>query len=170
MILKSKDFKLRPFGEKDFKDYIKGINDKLIGKNMAKLNYPATRKELVNNFKKLLESSKKKENVVFVILYDNKFAGIISLSNIILKLSAKIGYWVSSEYRGKGLGTKSIELITKFGFKKYKLRRIYANVRTHNKASVRVLEKCGFKLEGIQRKSTIKKGIYYDDFLYAKVK
>lgn len=42
--------------------------------------------------------------------------------------------------------------------------------RTFNKASARVLEKSGYKLEGILRKNKFKDGKYLDDMLWAKTK
>lgn len=51
--------------------------------------------------------------------------------------------------------TKAIKLFTNYSFKKFRLVRIQANVRTFNKTSVKVLEKAGYRLEGIQRKKYI---------------
>ena len=92
------------------------------------------------------------------------------MSRIIPKLKAKISAWIGKNEREKGIMTSATKLLVEYGFKKHKLRRIYANVRTYNKPAVHVLEKCGFKLEGIQKKNALKNGKYYDDFLYAKIK
>ena len=53
--------------------------------------------------------------------------------------------------------TKVVNKLCDIGFKKFGLTRIEATVFIHNKASCRVLEKAGFKMEGIYRKS-VKKG------------
>ena len=55
-------------------------------------------------------------------------------------------------------------------FKKHKLKRISAMGRAKNKASARVLEKSGYKCEGILRKNKCVDGVYLDDFIYARVK
>ncbi len=66
--------------------------------------------------------------------------------------------------------TKVRKVFIKYAFKQYKLRRIYALCRTHNKASARVLEKSGFKLEGTIKNDVLKDGKYYDGYLYARVR
>ncbi len=43
--------------------------------------------------------------------------------------------------------TEVVREVTKYGFKQMGLRRIYANVFPHNKASMRVLEKAGYRME-----------------------
>jgi len=66
--------------------------------------------------------------------------------------------------------TKAVKEITKFGFEKLKLRRIYAYVFTYNIASKRVLEKAGYKCEGILKKDFKKDNKCIDAYLLAKVK
>ena len=47
--------------------------------------------------------------------------------------------------------------------------RLQANVFKWNRSSARVMEKCGFKLEGRLRKSATKDGQTIDELLYALV-
>ena len=47
------------------------------------------------------------------------------------------------------------KLLLYFGFKKLKLARIYATIFSDNSRSARVLEKNGFKLEGLLRKEIL---------------
>ena len=60
--------------------------------------------------------------------------------------------------------------MTDFGFRKMKLKRIYATVFTKNKVSVRVLEKNKYKFEGLMKKYHLKNGELIDAILYAKTK
>ena len=51
-----------------------------------------------------------------------------------------IGYWVAREFWGRGLATAGLaELLTEL-----RERPLHALVSTDNRASIRVLEKCGF--------------------------
>jgi len=50
------------------------------------------------------------------------------------------------------------------------LQRIFASVFESNPASCRVLEKCGFTLEGIKKKGVIKEGIIMDEYFYGITK
>ena len=52
--------------------------------------------------------------------------------------------------------TEAVKLVLKFAFKKLKLHKVYANVFEQNIASRRVLENCGFKLEGVRREHRFK--------------
>ncbi len=66
--------------------------------------------------------------------------------------------------------TEAVELGVKFGFEQLKLNRIEAKVFTHNIGSCRVLEKCGFSLDG-QLRQSIKRGTrYYDELVYSLLK
>ena len=118
----------------------------------------------------ILRKPKAKDIDDFVIDVDGSAVGMIGLFEIIPKLKAKTGYFIGKKYRGKGITTKMIKEITKYGFKKYKLKRIFAHVNVENKASAKVLEKSGFILEGIEKKNWVKHGKYHDQFLYAKIK
>ena len=57
-----------------------------------------------------------------------------------------------------------------FALAEWKLVRIMAHVFEFNKASARVLEKCGFELEGLLRKHHQKDGKFLDSRLYTLVK
>jgi RimJ/RimL family protein N-acetyltransferase len=164
MIIKTKEFILRYPKRSDLKTYWKNYNDKEIKKGF--IVYSKNIKEA----KKELERKIKEKDESFIIDVNGDAVGEVIFSDIIPKLKAKIGYWISRDFRGKGIMTEAVKIATDCMFKKYKLKRIYGNVRTYNKASARVLEKTGFKLEGIQRKASLKNGEYYDDYLYAKVK
>lgn len=74
------------------------------------------------------------------ILLDGKVAGHIgSWSQDGIRL---VGYWIDRELWGRGVATRALAafllLVTE--------RPIYAHVATHNAGSIRVLERCGFRL------------------------
>ncbi|MGM5481019.1 MAG: GNAT family N-acetyltransferase [Nanobdellota archaeon] len=98
------------------------------------------------------------------------FVSIHELNKPYIEHKAKISYALHPKFRGKGLTTKAVKLITKYAFKKYNLKRIEACCRTFNKASARVLEKVGYELEGIHKKDLKKNGKFLDNMYWAKVK
>jgi RimJ/RimL family protein N-acetyltransferase len=53
-----------------------------------------------------------------------------------------IGYWIGKDYWGKGVATKALAEFLQI----VELRPLFAYVAKRNIASIRVLEKCGFKL------------------------
>ena len=79
----------------------------------------------------------------------------------------QIGYWIDPQYQRMGYATQAVELIVKLAFQHLGKQRVQAQVVPGNEASVRVLEKAGFKKEGRLAKSHIIKGELADTFLYA---
>lgn len=168
MIYKTKQFTLRPAKKGDVDSLWKNYNDSEVIKSFVT---NPTKKKFYEDFKEgILKKEKNGER--FVIEIDGLAVGKINLklTDPFNKTKAKIGYWIGKKYRGKGITTKVVKITVSYWMKKYKLVRVEARARTYNRASARVLEKAGFKLEGILRKNVNKEGKFYDDFLYAKIK
>jgi ribosomal-protein-alanine N-acetyltransferase len=62
------------------------------------------------------------------------------------------GYWLHPDYWGKGIATKAVRTAMAYLRAQQHAHRIQALVEPRNLASVRVLEKCGFRHEGLLRK------------------
>lgn len=56
-----------------------------------------------------------------------------------------IGYWLGQDFWGKGVGSRALELL----LKEIQSRPLYARVATTNRASLRVLQKCGFVVQSV---------------------
>ena len=108
----------------------------------------------------------------FAIEYDGKFVGTIGLEQEtdVYRLSGHLGYWLGEPYWGKGIASAAVDRMVEYGFHSLELIRIHACVFSFNKASQRVLEKNGFKLEGIFEKAVVKNNNVYDEYHYAKVR
>ncbi len=171
MIIKSKNFILRPYRKGDAADVVENINDEKVSRFLSIVPYPYTTKDANYWIKKCLKEGKEKKKtaVRFAIEIGGKVVGAIDLSNI-HGHKAEIGYWLGRKYWNKGIMTESIKLITKFGFGILNLKRIYAPVFTGNGSSARVLEKNGYKREGLFKKDISKNGKLYNSYLYAKTK
>jgi [ribosomal protein S5]-alanine N-acetyltransferase len=65
--------------------------------------------------------------------------------------TAVFGYWLGQAYWGRGIGTDAARTLSDDALRRGGLRRLEANVFAQNVASARVLEKCGFVLEGTLR-------------------
>lgn len=170
---KSKEFLLRHITLDDAQKYFECFQGKNIKQALLKIpkNLNEAKKDLKE--KNLDLNRKKPFGETFAIEVNSEFAGYVELHHLNIKYQehkGEIGYAVHPKFRGKGLASKSVVILTEYAFKKYKLKRISAMGRTKNKASARVLEKSGYKLEGILRKNKCVDGKYLDDFIYAKVK
>jgi RimJ/RimL family protein N-acetyltransferase len=82
----------------------------------------------------------------------------------------EIGYWMATEYRGKGIMTQAVKAIVEYGFTTRNLLRIEAPVYAFNKESAAVLLKNGFTFEGEAKKAYFRNGEYHNALLYAIVK
>ena len=105
------------------------------------------------------------------IIADGQVAGSIGLTfgSDILSHSAEIGYWIGKDFWSRGIATEAVRRICRTGFHSLGLHRITATVFAGNDASVKVLEKNGFLMEGIERDGGIKYGEYIDLIKYAKL-
>jgi len=82
----------------------------------------------------------------------------------------ELGYWLAKPYWRKGIMTEAVRRLAEYGFVDLGLIRITAEVFHFNVGSSRVLEKAGFKLEGILRNEYRKDGKVFDGKLYSKLK
>jgi RimJ/RimL family protein N-acetyltransferase len=82
----------------------------------------------------------------------------------------EIGYAIIPKERQKGYGTEAVELIVDYLFLSKDLMRIQAMTDARNKASQRVLEKAGFRMEGTIRKCYFVRGDLRDSYLYSILK
>jgi ribosomal-protein-alanine N-acetyltransferase len=82
--------------------------------------------------------------------YENQVIGTVSLSNVNLMMGlGEIGYMIAQDFQGRGIATKAIRLWTTMLLEKTNLRKLTASVAEQNHASIRVLEKNGYKSEGL---------------------
>lgn len=78
----------------------------------------------------------------------------------------ELGYWLGEMHWGKGIATEAVRLVVDYGFNVLHANRIEARVYGWNPASARVLEKCGFQLEGRLRRRMLKQGERTDQLIY----
>ena len=65
--------------------------------------------------------------------------------------TAGIGYWMLARARRRGFATAAVGLLTRWAIAEGDLRRIEGLVEPDNIASIRVLERCNFRREGLLR-------------------
>ncbi len=83
---------------------------------------------------------------------------------------AEIGYWLGEPYWGRGITTAVVRAVCRHGFEELGLAKITAHVFSFNDASARVLEKCGFELEGYLKKHFLKDEEFIDAKAYGLVR
>jgi ribosomal-protein-alanine N-acetyltransferase len=108
----------------------------------------------------------------FAILVDDKLVGQLNVAGLVRGslLSAHIGYWVDQKVAGRGVTPTAVALVTDHCFEVVGLHRIEVNVRPENHASRRVVEKLGFREEGMRRRYLHIEGDWRDHLTYALVR
>lgn len=78
---------------------------------------------------------------------------------------ASVAIRLASSYQGKGYGTEALWRMVKFCFENTELKRLWAEVDTRNISSQRILEKSGFKREGLIRQGKMV-NVWCDYYIY----
>jgi ribosomal-protein-alanine N-acetyltransferase len=81
--------------------------------------------------------------------------------------NAYLGYAVAEAANGRGYATEAVQAAARIGFEELGLHRVQAAVIPRNGASVRVLEKSGFRREGFAERYLLINGVWEDHILFA---
>jgi len=81
--------------------------------------------------------------------------------------SASIGYWVSEHVAGRGITPTAVALATDHCFRVLRLHRVEINIRPENRPSLRVVEKLGFRDEGVRERFLHIQGQWCDHRTFA---
>jgi len=109
---------------------------------------------------------------VWAIEVDGEASGGIGIEprGDVERVSAEIGYWLGESCWNRGIATEALQAVTREAFARFEITRLYAVPFADHAASVRVLEKAGYVVEGRLRQSAIKDGKIRDQLLYAAYK
>lgn len=109
------------------------------------------------------------KHVAFVIMLDGKAIGSIGFDAVRVEVpSYNIGYWLSSNYTGKGYMTESVNAITLYLKETLKARRVEITVHVDNAASANTAERSGYALEAIMKNEDSVRGKVCDMKQYVK--
>lgn len=105
----------------------------------------------------------------FAVTYGGRFVGQVTAGNVWRGSlnSCFLGYWIDGRYAGRGITPTAVALLTDHCFTALRLHRVEANVRPENLASRRVVEKLGFRAEGLRERYLHIDGAYRDHLCYA---
>lgn len=108
----------------------------------------------------------------FAVLLDGRFVGQVTVSGIVRGAfdSANLGYWVDERVAGRGVTPTAVALVTDHAFTKVGLHRMEVNIRPENAASMRVVDKLGFRREGLMARYLFIDGAWRDHLGFALVR
>jgi ribosomal-protein-alanine N-acetyltransferase len=85
---------------------------------------------------------------------DDELVGVINVSQIVHGSfrSAYLGYYALSPFNGKGYLSSGMAAVIRAAFGKLRLHRLEANIQPSNAASIALVKRLGFSLEGYSKK------------------
>ncbi|GAA1547084.1 ribosomal-protein-alanine N-acetyltransferase [Microbacterium ginsengiterrae] len=121
------------------------------------------------SIRRLLQQYRDGGGYPFVMLHDGEIAGQLNVWGVARGSlnSATIGYWVSERFAGRGITPTAVALATDACFRDYGLHRMEICIRPENEASLRVVQKLGFRYEGLRRRYIHIDGDWRDHYAFA---
>jgi ribosomal-protein-alanine N-acetyltransferase len=165
------DVRLRLVRMKDSKSM-----EKLILSNREWLRpWEATNPEGPNSFdirgqiRMLLRQMDDNACLPFVIEENGIIVGQLNVANILFGSvsSCVIGYWVVPEVAGRQITPTAVALVSDYLFNTVGIHRIEIDIRPENVSSLRVVEKLGFRYEGLKERFIHINGAWRDHYVFA---
>jgi [ribosomal protein S5]-alanine N-acetyltransferase len=105
----------------------------------------------------------------FAVRVDGRLAGQVTVDNVVRGAlrSGHLGYWVDRAVSGRGLATLAVALVCDQAFGPAGLHRLQADIRPENLRSQRLVERLGFRQEGVLRRYLDIDGDWRDHLSYA---
>lgn len=120
----------------------------------------------------LLAQAADHHTLPFAIEIDGRFVGQLTVSQIAYGAlsSATVGYWIAKDAAGRGATTIATALATDHCLFTMGLHRMEICIRPENTKSLRIVEKLGFRYEGLRRRYIHIDGDWRDHVCFAVVR
>jgi ribosomal-protein-alanine N-acetyltransferase len=114
-------------------------------------------------------SARAGHSLPFAIQVDGVLAGAVTLSTIVQGSfrSGTVGYWLARSQTGRGTMVRSLACLIDYAFDEVGLHRVEVNVRPENLASLAVVERLGFRSEGMRLRLLHIDGAWRDHLSFA---
>ena len=105
----------------------------------------------------------------FAIRVEGRLAGQVTIDNVVRGAlrSGYLGYWIDRSVAGRGMASLAVALVCDHAFGAVGLHRVQADIRPENLPSQRLVERLGFRQEGLLRRYLDIDGDWRDHLSYA---
>ena len=157
-MITTEDFTLRPISMSDIQGYWECMQDEETKKGF--MSVPKDIGEAEEEIKEHIEKTEQGITEVMTIEVEGQYGGNVKLDWQNWDPEGdegRIHLWLHPRFRKKGLATKALKEITRYGFEEKKMHAIYAQCKKSNISVCKVNEKAGFKavedriIEGIEK-------------------
>ncbi|MCK5739582.1 GNAT family N-acetyltransferase [bacterium] len=148
--------RLRPLKETDAACIARYANNRNVWKKLVdQFPFPYSIEDARNW---LAGPAKIESNIIFGIERSNEIIGVVGVhaQDDIHAKTAEVGYWLAEPFWGRGIMTETVRAVMEYALGNGDWVRFQASVFSSNCASARVLEKCGFHCESIQKNAVFK--------------
>ncbi|GEL95009.1 GNAT family N-acetyltransferase [Cellulomonas composti] len=117
----------------------------------------------------LAAQAREGQTLPFAVDLHGELVGQVTVSSITYGSlrSASIGYWVSRHVAGRGIIPTAVALAVDHCFQVLELHRVEINIRPENEPSLRVVQKLGFRDEGVRERYLHIRGQWCDHRSFA---
>ena len=93
------------------------------------------------------------EGLLVIDRSSGDIAGCYNINNIILTSfrSGSLSYYAAARYAGRGYMQEGLKQVIAYAVKKLGLHRLEANIQPGNQRSIALVQRCGFRREGLCR-------------------
>lgn len=128
--------------------------------------------EMRGGIRRLLQQYRDGQGVPFVMESEGEVVGQLNIWGMARGSlsSTTLGYWVSRKAAGRGVTPTAVALATDVCFRELGLHRMEICIRPENTASLRVVQKLGFRYEGLRRRYIHIDGDWRDHYAFALVR
>ncbi len=160
MILRSERLVLRPIEEGDLEFIRELINDPEVEKTIVGWMWPLSAKDEQEWYKGFRNSNK--EVRYLIALHDGTRLGLTGLTDMDWKNGRckSAGIRISPRVQSKGYATEAYITMFDYAFNQLRFHKVMGSALETNKASLRLMEKLGYKVEGVLRDHVFKDGKY----------
>lgn len=118
----------------------------------APAEVPTSAATFVTMMRRLRKEARRGHGLPFAVVYEGAFVGQLNVSTVVRGSlhSASLGYWIDRRVAGRGVMPTAVAMVVDHCFWAVGLHRVEVNIRPENAASRRVVEKLGFREEGLR--------------------
>jgi RimJ/RimL family protein N-acetyltransferase len=155
---------LRTLEEEDVEFVRDGVNHPSVWKSVGGQSTPTNRLLEQSFFEEL---SRDDDAVAFVVTDDETRVGVVELQPIDWEKGvAEVAIWIDAARQGQGYATEALQITVDYAFDQLRLHKVRTEVFDFNEASRLLMDRVGFKREGVLRDEDFVDGRYVDVHRY----